>query len=144
METLHGLFASGLYNIYIDEYQEENKEVFKSYYNNLKEEINVIVDKVIEIEDNIIDFIFRETDSINGVKPEDLHKFIRDRTNKVLVDIKLEPKYKDTDNSVNEWFYKGVNSLTLHDFFSTNSSQYRRNWKVEGFSLLPLLKDSNE
>ena len=144
METLHGLFASGLYNIYIKEFQEENKDIFNKYYNNLLDQIKVIVEHVIDIEDNIINYIFKDTDKINDIKPEDLHKFIRGRANKVLEDINIKPLYKNTNNSVDEWFYQGANSLTLHDFFSTNSNQYRRNWKVEGFSLLPFIKEENE
>ena len=41
--------------------------------------------------------------------------------------------FKPTYNPISEWFYKDLESTTLHDFFSSTGSDYNRNWKEARF-----------
>jgi ribonucleotide reductase beta subunit family protein with ferritin-like domain len=39
--------------------------------------------------------------------------------------------FKPSYNPIAKWFYKDLESSTLHDFFSSTGNDYNRNW-IEG------------
>ena len=140
-ETLHGLFASGLYRVYMEELKTNYPEEYEVIYKQLNNDIKELVINVVNHEYAVVDYTFKGTKKINDITADEFKAFIRSRANKVLEDIGEDLLFTDTNNSIDSWFYNSANSLKLHDFFSTNTSQYRRNWKTEGFSLLPFIKD---
>lgn len=140
-EQLHGVFASYLHNTHLKELKEANPLWDRSEHNT---NILRLVDEVIAHEDAMIDYVFSGNIPINDITGPQLKKFIRSRANSVLNDLGMSPYYEIEGNPIADWFYKGSKSIKLHDFFSTGTSQYRRNWQTNLFSRLPYLKDKNE
>ena len=141
-EVLHGVFASYLHNTYMSEHLELHNEVYN--VNHYKNVIKVMLE-IVHHEDAIIDYMFLETDKINDITAEQLKIFIRSRVNMVLVDLEMDEYYIIDSNPIADWFYKGANSLKLHDFFVAGTNQYSRSWSLDAFSRKPYLKeDDNE
>lgn len=141
-ETIHGEFATYLHNIYLAEYDK-----YIGPYDRVTHyfKIRDVMLEVVRHEDDIIDYIYGEDgEPINGISAEDLKQFIRSRANEVLIALGFEPYYEIGHNPIPSWFYKGNRSIKVHDFFAGNSSQYRRSWKFDSFSILPFIGDSDE
>lgn len=144
-ETLHGLFAGYLYKQYTKEMKEELPSDL--YIFNMTEltklETNV-VSEIIQHEDAVINYLFEEVDSINDVTADQMKSFIRSRANEVTHSLNPDlPLFTIESDPVAEWFYKGAQSIKMHDFFIAGTSQYRRNWKTENLSFLPFLEDAD-
>jgi len=130
-EQLHGVFASTLHNQYLKEVLEVNPtyDIGKHEQNCLK-----VIEAIVAHEEGIVDYVYDGVTSINSVKPDDLKSFIRSRANIVLEDMGFEPLYVIQNNVIADWFYQGIHSIRVHDFFAANTTQYRRNWKLDNFS----------
>jgi len=130
-EQLHGVFASFLHNTYIKETVEVGNrfDAEKHRLDCLK-----VIDDIVYHEDSVIDYVYQNENRINDISAEDLKIFIRSRANQVLVDNGFTEVFNITDNPIADWFYQGINSIKVHDFFSANTTQYRRNWKFDNFS----------
>ena len=136
MEQIHGVFASYLYNTYLAEHEKHtncNLRNSKEYTTHL----NTIVNEIISHEDAIIDYVFRNSDSINDITADDLKTFIRERVNFVMKELNYDIVYFDINSTIADWFYQGTKSIKLHDFFVAGTSQYRRNWSFDKLSVLP-------
>jgi len=135
-ETLHGIFASFLHNTYI---KEHGSNFDKRAHNKL---VHSMVKEIIAHEDAVIDYVFDGVDSINDITPDQLKKFIRSRADLTLEELTIRAIYNinSEDNPIEEWFYKGVNSIKMHDFFVSGTSSYRRNWKTNNLSRLEAMK----
>jgi ribonucleotide reductase beta subunit family protein with ferritin-like domain len=136
-EVLHGVFAAYLHNTYIEEYKE-----LHGYFNHDKhnKDLKELTESIVSYEDAIIDYTFQANLPINDITASQLKAFIRSRANLVLVDLGCEPLYQIVDNPIADWFYKGANSIKLHDFFSAGSNQYKRSWSLSAFSRKPYLE----
>lgn len=136
-EQLHGVFAAYLHNTYINELASlgitlPNHEV----------SCRDVLQEIIEHEDSVIDYVYDGIDSINDITSEQLKVFIRVRANKLLEDMNFVPSYEvdPVHDKISHWFYKGLKSIKVHDFFSASTTQYRKNWKLDNFSRLPHMK----
>jgi hypothetical protein len=47
----------------------------------------------------------------------------------------MPSKYEIESNAIADWFYQGVKSIKVHDFFAASTQQYKRTWKFDNFSL---------
>lgn len=140
-EVLHGVFATYLHNTYITEYT----EAFGSFP--LEEHhvaIHTLTEAIVAHEDAVIDYSFTDNKPVNDITPDQLKTFIRARANGVLSDLGLQPMYNIESNPIADWFYKGANSIKIHDFFSGGTNQYRRGWSLDAFSRKPYLKATHE
>ena len=140
-EVLHGVFATYLHNTYIAEYSN-----YVAPFDMNTHELNVrrLTSEIIAHEDAVIDYCFQANAPINDITGEQLKQFIRSRANKVLNDLGMQPMYTIAANPIADWFYKGANSLKLHDFFKAGTNQYRRGWSAQAFSRLPYLEVQHE
>jgi len=138
-ETLHGIFAAYLHNTYIEEFG--NEFPMKKH----EENVNKVVQEIINHEDNVIDFVFTGTKNINDITPEQLKIFIRSRVNETLLGLRFKKMFEinESDNKIAEWFYKGANSIKMHDFFVSGTSSYRRSWKTNNLSRKPFIGEEN-
>jgi ribonucleotide reductase beta subunit family protein with ferritin-like domain len=135
-EVIHGVFAAYLHNTYIDEY----KELHGTFnYEKHEKDLKKLTESIVAYEDAIIDYTFQANLPINDITANQLKLFIRSRANLVLSDLGYEPLYQVLENPIAEWFYKGANSIKLHDFFSAGSNQYKRSWSLTAFSRKPYL-----
>jgi len=133
-EALHGVFASYLFNTYV-------AESGKPIPAEVADTILAVATSIIDHEDSMIDYIFSNTESINSIRPQEMKLFIRSRTNSVFEMLNLPLPYQNTTNTVEEWFYRGINSIKSHDFFSGITNQYSKSWSMDNFSRLPHLKE---
>lgn len=130
-EQLHGVFAAFLHNTYISELSQSTIHFdIEQHKTNCKKVIQTIV----QHEDAIIDYVYSTEKSINDITADELKSFIRSRANLVLTDMGFEELYIIDKNPISEWFYQGIKSIKVHDFFSANTTQYKRNWKFDNFS----------
>lgn len=85
-----------------------------------------------EHESRIIDMIF-EKGSIKDITATQLKHFVESRLDLCLKNLGIDPIFKPSYNPVASWFYKGINSIQFHDFFSRVGNEYNRNWNEEKF-----------
>lgn len=130
-EQLHGVFATFLHNQYLKELIAADP-TFDLYKHT--EDCHNVIRSIIAHEDAVINYVYEQDASINDITADELKAFIRSRANLVLSDMGFLPEYKIDKNPIAEWFYQGINSIKVHDFFAANTTQYRRNWKFDNFS----------
>ena len=130
-EQLHGVFASFLHNTYISETIQAQLEFDMEQH---KANCLNVIEAIVHHEDAIIDYVYSAEKSINDITADELKVFIRSRANIVLADMGFEHLYAEEPNPIAEWFYQGIKSIKVHDFFSANTTQYKRNWKFDNFS----------
>lgn len=130
-EQLHGVFAAFLHNTYVRE-STQTATTFDAEKH--KADCIRVIEAIVYHEDAVIDYVYKNDTKINDITPEELKWFIRSRANQVLLDNGFDAYYVITSNPVADWFYQGINSIKVHDFFSANTTQYRRNWKFDNFS----------
>ena len=74
-----------------------------------------------------------EKGSIKGITETQMNHFSESRLDICLEQLGYKAIFKPTYNPIAEWFYKDLESTTLHDFFSSTGSDYNRNWKEARF-----------
>ena len=133
-ELIHGEFASYLFQQLIHESNlTEQQEL------SLQIRIARVINEIFVHENDNIDYMFRDvTGSINGVTPDSLKSFIKQRIDSVVVGIGYKSFYNDTDLTISNWFFKGANSIKMHDFFIKGTNSYSRKWSEEEFSRIGL------
>jgi len=134
-EQLHGVFAAYLHNTYISELGYVPDGHIKNCLD--------VIDEIIRHEDAIIEYVYDGVGSINDITPQQLETFIRSRANTLLESMYLPQHFEIGDDKISQWFYRGIKSIKVHDFFSASTTQYRKNWKLDNFSRLPHMKGSN-
>ena len=135
-EQLHGDFAAYLHNTYLSELG----------YTPLDHEANCykIINEIINHEDAVIDYVYGDIPSINDITPDQLKTFIRSRANTLLTSMNIPEMYTITQpNPIAVWFYQGIKSIKIHDFFAASTTQYRKNWKFDNFSRIPHIRGTN-
>lgn len=130
-EQLHGVFAAFLHNQYLTELAEASVPFDYEVH---KASCVAVIEAIVEHEDSIINYVYQNDTSINDITADELKQFIRSRANLVLTDMGFQEHYVVTDNPIADWFYQGVKSIKVHDFFSASTTQYRRNWKFDNFT----------
>ena len=141
-ETLHGSAAAYLFQTMIDEDGRDGHNIDMVA---LEYDIRHLLDLVIAHEDSIIDYTFSAHAAINDITPGQLKTFIRSRANEALQILGMDPYcVLDRENPIAVWFYKDADSIKMHDFFVSGTSQYRRSWKFDSFSVLPFLKENHD
>jgi ribonucleoside-diphosphate reductase beta chain len=97
-----------------------------------EEQIHQAASKICEHEKLINDKLF-EKGTIEGITHKQLDHFVESRIDLCLEQLGLSKLFNVKYNPIADWFYDNINSLKLHDFFNTSGSDYKRNWKMEGF-----------
>lgn len=138
---MHGNFASYLFKTHLDEDSKQDKAINRDH---LYASILSLTSEIIGHEDSIIEYTFGAEASINDITKDNLKTFIRSRANEVLVMLGYAPIYVVGANPIASWFYKGANSIKMHDFFVSGTNQYRRSWALDSFSRLPHLTQEIE
>ena len=140
-EVIHGVFATYLHNTYIQEYTTANGYFPTEAHHDT---IIQLARRVVAHEDAVIDYCFQAEKPINDITASQLKSFIRSRANQVLLDLGVKPIYNIESNPIATWFYKGANSIKIHDFFSSGTNQYRRGWSQDAFTRIPYLGVTDE
>jgi len=125
-ENLHSEAGALLTKTRINEYQQGQYtlEQERELYNCAKQ--------IVEHEDIIIERMLPD-DDVEGISAKSLKIFVRHRVNLCLQWLGLEPIFDESNNVIKEWFYDGINSVQLHDFFVGVGNEYNRDWKPKNF-----------
>jgi ribonucleotide reductase beta subunit family protein with ferritin-like domain len=98
----------------------------------LKVDLEKTAEVILEHESIIIRKIF-EKGPIKGISDTQLIHFVESRLDLCLTNLGYKPIFKPSYNPIEKWFYTDINSSTLHDFFSSQGSDYNRNWSETNF-----------
>ena len=131
-ETLHSQAGAWLYRTLkketIDDEQLTEEERLQ-----LKSELIETAKVILEHESIIIDKIF-EKGNIKGITNTQLKNFVESRLDICLENLGYTGIFKPSYNPIKTWFYKDIESSTLHDFFSSQGNDYSRNWSEGKFT----------
>lgn len=130
-ETLHSQAGAWLFRTLLDEAKKDGK-IDEDYEMHLIQELEDTAKVILEHESVIIKKIF-EKGNIKGISEKQLIHFVESRLDVCLKNLGYKPIFKPSYNPIAEWFYKDIESTTLHDFFSSTGSDYNRNWKESNF-----------
>lgn len=125
-ENIHSEAGALLTRQRLEEYQGGNYTWVQ------EQDIYECATKIVEHEDLIIERAI-PNDDIEGISVASLKAFVRHRVNLCLQQLRLEPKFDESVNPIKEWFYQGINSVQLHDFFYGVGSEYNRDWSEKAF-----------
>jgi len=136
LESIHGVLASYLFNEYVKENNINTNDL----------PVSNIINEILTREDAVIDYLFINNEmKINGISRVDLKQFIRERVNFVCEEMNLPEYLPDTpQSSISDWFFQGVNAISIHDFFVSGTHQYNRNWSMTKLSALPFIKEQSD
>lgn len=112
----------------------------------LKAQFEDIAKKVYEHESAIIDILYSKGD-IKNLPKHCLKDFVKHRCNLCLDMLGFGPVFtEELDTFIESWFYKNINSVQFHDFFTGHGSEYNNNWDEQRFGLVwtPQERISNE
>jgi ribonucleoside-diphosphate reductase beta chain len=119
-ENLHATAGAWLFKTLIEEMQLSAVERAE-----LDDQIKQVAYKIASHEDRIIDMIFEQGD-IEGIGADELRTFVRSRINLCLDNLDVTRVFEVRENPIADWFYQGINSYQLHDFFTGVGSEYNR------------------
>lgn len=131
-ETLHSQAGAWLFRILLEEAKNDGK-VDEDYEMHLIQELEDTAKVILEHESVIIQKIF-EKGNIKGISEKQLIHFVESRLDVCLKNLGYKPVFKPSYNPIAEWFYKDLESTTLHDFFSSQGSDYNRSWSETKFT----------
>lgn len=119
-EALHGQFGMSIVNILREEHPDWFDEEFTQRIKNACKKAYVAENKVLDwiFEDGELDFLSRET----------IDNFIRDRYNKSMVSVGLEPEFDVDESSLVDvkWFDEETLSTSHVDFFAKRPTSYSK------------------
>ena len=127
-ENTHAIAGALIYKTLLEEANLNEEEL--SY---LAAAMQEIAKEVLEHEEGIIDLIF-EKGSIKGITKQQMKEFVKHRINLCLNHLGYEQMFEETeDYGIKDWFYKDINSIAIHDFFSAGGNEYSINWIEDKF-----------
>ena len=127
-ENLHSEAGAWLFKTLRDELKPSEKE-----YARIVKKIQNTCAQVLEHESRIIDMIF-EKGNIKGITDVQMKNFIQARLNLCLEQLDIAPMFDVGYDPISQWFYKNINSGSLHDFFTKQGNNYTRDWSEKKFS----------
>ena len=133
-EQVHLLGDVFLYKTVYDELKQNSIDL-DAFEKAIKQNQELIIQAAKEIyahEEYVVDMIF-ESGSIEGITEKQMKNFIQSRINEILNMLDIKPIFKVTYNPIADWFYDGINSYQLHDFFTGIGNQYNRDWDESRF-----------
>lgn len=87
---------------------------------------------VLKHEIEIIAMNFSEG-KIEGITAHQLENFMMSRLNECLVELGFKKEFDVKYDPISSWFYKGINSYQMNDFFAGQGREYSREWDEHGF-----------
>ncbi len=116
-ESLHTESIIKLYNTFVDENPEINKE-------ELERDLYIACNTMIEHEDAFIDRAF-ELGTVEGLRPEEVKQYMRYMADIRLNQLKLQPIYKISTNPL-PWMDEMLNAVEHTNFFENRATEYSK------------------
>ena len=88
---------------------------------------------LVEHEHRIVELLFSQGE-IEGINAKSLKAFVNSRANLCLQNLGFEPIFDTKDDTISDWFYIGITSAVIHDFFARVGNQYQRKWNETSFT----------
>lgn len=126
-ENLHHLGGCWLFRKTVEEMELTEPELLE-----LHEKIIEAAKHICDHEFRIVEMIF-EKGRIEGITELQMKNFVESRINLCLQHLGIGKIYKVDYNPIDDWFYKGINMLQFHDFFTAQGSDYNRSWNETAF-----------
>lgn len=98
----------------------------------LKGQIEIIADNILNHEERIIDMFF-EKGPLRGVTAEQMKSFAAHRVNICMDSLGVDPCFEAEDSTVASWFYTSAQGYQANDFFAGVGREYQRNWNERAF-----------
>jgi ribonucleoside-diphosphate reductase beta chain len=119
-EQIHGLFGQEL----IETIRDENPNLFGERF---EQDVHEACQKAYDAEMNILDWIFSEGE-LDFLPREYIDEFMKDRFNKSLERVDVEPLFETDDDLLEEvrWFDEDIMMTKDNDFFSKRSTTYNK------------------
>lgn len=130
-EGMHSAAGAWLFRTLLKE-AENDGQVTSIFLEELTKELEDTARVILEHESIIIDKIF-EKGHIKGITNKQLAHFVESRLDTCLENLGLKEIFKPSYNPIAKWFFKDIESTTLHDFFSSTGNDYNRSWKEKSF-----------
>ena len=127
-ENLHSEAGAWLYKQLLKEEQPDNDRMIK-----VVSKVKRTCRQILEHESRIIDMIF-EKGTIKGITDVQMKNFIKSRLNLCLEQLDIHPMFEVEYDPISQWFYKNINSGSLHDFFTKQGNNYSRDWTEGKFA----------
>jgi len=107
-----------------------NEEETKYIENKMRE----IALEVYRHEEAIVEIMYSEGE-IPRLNRDSLKDFAKHRCNICLNMLGFGPVFDESecDTTIASWFYKNINSVQLHDFFTAHGSEYNGHWDRKKF-----------
>jgi ribonucleotide reductase beta subunit family protein with ferritin-like domain len=87
---------------------------------------------LLEHEKQIIALTFAKG-KIEGTTAHQLENFTMSRLNECLKELGFAKEFDVKYDPISSWFYRGINSYQMNDFFSGQGREYSREWDEHGF-----------
>lgn len=129
-ENLHAMCGAATFRHLLAERQLDDSQ--KSVLMQIIDDLSL---KVFEHESAIIDKLFSNGE-IHGISAGQMKDFIKHRINFCRGLITLNPYFdeEESDKTIENWFYRDINSINFHDFFSGSGSEYHVKWSKDKFA----------
>ena len=116
-ESLHTESIIKLYNTFVSENPDINKE-------ELERDLYIACNTMIDHEDAFIDRAF-ELGTVEGLRPEEVKKYMRYMADIRLNQLKLQPIYKISTNPL-PWMDEMLNAVEHTNFFENRATEYSK------------------
>jgi ribonucleotide reductase beta subunit family protein with ferritin-like domain len=130
-ETLHSQAGAWLFRTLLKEALDVGA-ISEEALLELRTELEDTTKVILEHETIIIDKIF-EKGHIKGITENQLKNFVESRLDTCLKNLGYKMIFKPSYNPIADWFYRDLESSTLHDFFSSTGNDYNRAWSEGKF-----------
>lgn len=130
-ESLHSQGGAWLFRTLLSEAIADG-QLTQEQLDDLKHEFEETA-RVIREHEMVINAKNFEKGNIKGITETQMNHFTESRLDLCLEQLNYKAIFKPHYNPIAEWFYKDLESTTLHDFFSSTGSDYNRNWKEARF-----------
>lgn len=124
-ENIHHEAGAWLFRTYCDENHIDKKW--------MEQRVKQAAKALVEHEHRIVDLLFSHGD-IEGITSDSMKAFVNSRANICLSNLGYDKLFDEEGDKISEWFYLGISSAVIHDFFQRVGNQYNRKWEESKFS----------
>ena len=98
----------------------------------MKSRVEQAAKALVDHEHRIVDLLFSHGD-IEGINAAAMKAFVNARANICLSNLGFDGIFDETGDTISEWFYIGISTSVIHDFFAKVGNQYSRKWNERNF-----------
>lgn len=124
-ENIHHEAGAWLFRVYCEE-----NHIDKAW---MRKRVVEAAEALVEHEHRIVDLLFSQGD-IEGISAASMKAFVNSRANICLQNLGFDAVFSTEGDNISDWFYIGISSAVIHDFFAKVGNQYSRKWNERNFT----------